>query len=229
MPPIARQAGRAGAAAGERVAAYPGEAPLGAGVRRVLAEGTREAVLTPAGCQLPRGRGHRLRGHEDGWTERVAAAHGAAPRRYLQRGAVDGGRVVVVALAARAAAAEGEAELEQGGEVLGAHGLQGDAERGRPAGLPRQGAVLCGGRRGTRGEGHVPVLPEGFPPKPGVCGVPVLPRLPAVPIPTRNVELWGDVGDEERARPLGSVLPRHPLRPEGREGRVANDDGREGV
>lgn len=168
---------------------------------------------------------------QGGWCRRSFPARGAAPCCYLQGGAIDGGRVVVVALVARAAAAEGEAELEEGGEVLGAHGLQGDAERGRPAGLPRQGAVLYMSqrRKWARSGGHIPVLLEGFPLEPAVCAVPILSRLPAVPIPTRNVELRGDVGDKERARPLSSVLPRDPLRPEGCERRVAGDDGRESI
>lgn len=69
------------------------------------------------------------------------------PARYLQRGRPEDDGVAVVALLAPAAVAKGEAELEEGRDVVGPDSLQVDGERGRPTGVPRQGAALCHGGR----------------------------------------------------------------------------------
>lgn len=74
---------------------------------------------------------------------------------YLQGGAGDGGRAAVVTLLDVAAAAQGEAELQEGWGEVWADSLQGDAERGCPTGLPCQHAVLC---RKQRRRGHVVVV-----------------------------------------------------------------------
>lgn len=73
--------------------------------------------------------------------------HRSFPAYYLQGGPPEGDSVAVVALLAPAAAAKGEVELEEGGEVVGPNSLQVDGERGRPVGLPCQGAALCRGER----------------------------------------------------------------------------------
>ena len=142
------------------VTAHPGEAALGAGVWFVLAEGAPISIITPAGCQLPRDcdtglgdtktDGMGWDGMGWGWRQ------GNIPELcYLQGGAGDGGRAVVVTLLDAAAAAQGEAELQEGWGEVWADSLQGDAERGCPTGLPRQRAVLC---RKRRRRGHVVVV-----------------------------------------------------------------------
>jgi len=67
------------------------------------------------------------------------------PACYLQGGPPEGDSIAVVTLLAPAAAAKGEAELEEGREVVRPNSLQVDGERGRPKGFPCQGAALCRG------------------------------------------------------------------------------------
>lgn len=62
---------------------------------------------------------------------------------YLQGRFPENGSVAVVTVLAPAAPAEGEAELEERRDVVGADSLQVDGEWGCPTGLPYEGAVLC--------------------------------------------------------------------------------------
>lgn len=107
-----------------------------------------------------------------GWHWRSFLAH------YLQGGPPEGDGVIVVALLAPAAAAKGEAELEEGGEVVGPDSLQVDGEWGCPVGLPRQGAVLCRGERweleeGAEKRGWVASAPQPIPAAPSLFPYPI--------------------------------------------------------